>query len=81
MSQEKVLIVEDEEDIRELIHFHLFKNKYEVFEAANGKDALQSAQSEKPDLILLDIMIPGVDGLEVCKNLKASADTSDIKIT
>lgn len=80
MTNEKVLIVEDEEDIRELIHFHLFKNKYSVVEAANGEDALNTAKAEKPALILLDIMIPKVDGLEVCRRLKADPETSGAKI-
>jgi two-component system alkaline phosphatase synthesis response regulator PhoP len=80
MSQQKILIVEDEEDIRELIHFHLFKNKYQVCEAANGRDALDLARSTHPDLILLDIMIPLVDGLEVCRLLKVDPKTKNIKI-
>ena len=80
MNKEKVLIVEDESDIRELIHFHLYKNKYEVFEANNGSDAMEICFSQKPDLVLLDIMIPGIDGLEVCKKLKANEITREIKI-
>jgi two-component system alkaline phosphatase synthesis response regulator PhoP len=80
MDVAKILIVEDEEDIRELIHFHLYKNKYEVIEAANGPDALNMAISAKPDLILLDIMIPGIDGTQVCKKLKENIETKHIKI-
>jgi two-component system, OmpR family, alkaline phosphatase synthesis response regulator PhoP len=80
MTKEKILIVEDEEDIRELIHFHLFKNKYEVLEASNGSDAIKMTREENPDLLLLDIMIPELDGIEVCKKLKEEPQTKDIKI-
>ncbi len=80
MNQEKILIVEDENDIRELIHFHLYKNKYEVFEASNGKEALEQVKDKNPDLILLDIMIPEIDGIQVCKTLKSNDKTKDIKI-
>lgn len=80
MTEQKILIVEDEEDIRDLIHFHLFKNKYKVLEAQNGLDALEIAKSQQPDLILLDIMIPGIDGLEVCRQLKNSPETQEIKV-
>ena len=80
MLTEKILIVEDEEDIRELIHFHLYKNKYEVLEAIDGEQALSSATENKPSLIILDIMIPKIDGLEVCKKLKSDSTTKDIKI-
>lgn len=80
MTERKILIVEDEEDIRDLIHFHLFKSKYKVLEAENGPDAIETAISQKPDLVLLDVMIPSLNGLEVCKRLKSSSDTKDIKI-
>lgn len=80
MAKEKILIVEDEEDIRELIHFHLFKNKYEVLEAAEGNSAFSIAQTEKPDLIILDIMIPGLDGIGVCRKIKEDPSLVDSKI-
>lgn len=80
ITKEKILIVEDEEDIRELIHFHLYKNKYDVCEATNGHDAINMALSEKPLLIILDIMIPEIDGLSVCRELKENPETKDIKI-
>jgi len=80
MAKEKVLIVEDEEDIRELIHFHLYKNKFEVHEASNGKEAIDATRAESPKLVLLDIMIPELDGIEVCKKLKENPKTQHIKI-
>ena len=80
MTQEKILIVEDEEDIRELIHFHLFKNKYQIIEASNGQEALEVASAESPDLVLLDIMIPEIDGITVCQKLKENTRSKNIKI-
>ncbi|MBD64165.1 MAG: DNA-binding response regulator [Halobacteriovoraceae bacterium] len=76
----KVLIVEDEPDIRELIHFHLFKNRYEVFEASDGEEALQLNLDHKPDLIILDIMIPKKDGLEVCKLIRQDQNFKETRI-
>jgi two-component system alkaline phosphatase synthesis response regulator PhoP len=66
-SKIKILIAEDEEDIRELIHFNLFKEKFSVETASNGAEALAKAKEMKPDLMLLDIMMPEMDGLEVCR--------------
>lgn len=70
-SKIKILIAEDEEDIRELIHFNLFKEKFSVETAANGAEALKKAHENKPDIMLLDIMMPEVDGLEVCRTIRA----------
>lgn len=66
----KILVAEDEEDIRELIHFNLFKEKFNVETAANGAEALEKAKTFRPDLVLLDIMMPEMDGLEVCRLLR-----------
>jgi two-component system phosphate regulon response regulator PhoB len=71
MSAKTVLAVEDEQDIMELIIYHLRKEGLMVKTAATGEDALVAARAESPDLILLDLMLPGVDGLEVCRRLKA----------
>ena len=70
MKKKKVLIVDDEENIVELIKFNLQKNGYDTIEAYNGKDALNYVEAEKPDLLILDWMLPEVDGLEVCKKVK-----------
>lgn len=71
----KVLIVEDQADIRELIRVTLEFESYELHEAANGPDGLDAALRLKPELILLDVMMPGgMDGYEVCKRVKASPD-------
>ena len=69
-SKIKILIAEDEEDIRELIHFNLFKEKFSVETAANGAEALEKAKQIRPDLMLLDIMMPEMDGLEVCRLIR-----------
>lgn len=75
-----VLVVDDEESIRELVKFHLLKAGYEVAEAEDGQAALQAVRRDKPELILLDLMLPGIDGLEVCRQLKGQALTSAIPV-
>ena len=70
MSKINVLVVEDEEDIRDLIHFNLFKNKYNVLLAEDGEKAISILQTEKVHLALLDIMLPKLSGLEICKIIK-----------
>jgi two-component system phosphate regulon response regulator PhoB len=80
MANEKILVVDDEEDILELVQYNLTKNGYTVVSVGTGEEALKAAKSESPDLILLDLMLPGVDGLEVCKILKADSRTSAIPI-
>jgi two-component system phosphate regulon response regulator PhoB len=80
MAQEKILIVEDEEDVQELIRYNLEKDGYLTQIAANGREALDKAKSGVPDLVLLDLMLPEVDGLEVCKLLKAGAETRSIPV-
>jgi two-component system alkaline phosphatase synthesis response regulator PhoP len=80
MAEEKILIVEDEEDVLELIRYNLQKNGYRTDAASTGPIALSMAEVVKPDLILLDLMLPGFDGLEVCRNLKKDPKTSAIPI-
>jgi two-component system alkaline phosphatase synthesis response regulator PhoP len=70
MVRKAVLVVEDEEDIRELVSYNLIKEGYQVSGAASGEEALAAVESMTPDLILLDIMLPGLDGLRVCRKLK-----------
>jgi len=67
----RILVVEDEKDIRELVRFHLEQDGYEVAEAETGEDALRRVAGERPALVVLDLMLPGVDGLEVCRRLRA----------
>ncbi len=80
MPREKILVVEDEADILELIDYKLSQEGFQVLQAADGELALEQARSQDPDLILLDIMLPGLDGLEVCRRLKRDAVTEDMPI-
>ncbi|MEG0773275.1 response regulator transcription factor [Clostridium sp.] len=80
MSEKKILVVDDEEHIQELIKFNLEKNNYEVITADNGKDAFEIAKEQQPDLVLLDLMIPGMDGLEVCKAIRRETAISNMPI-
>jgi two-component system phosphate regulon response regulator PhoB len=80
MANESILAVDDEEDILELVRFHLERDGYTVTSAATGEDALKKARRERFDLIVLDLMLPGMDGLEVAKALKADPKTSSASI-
>lgn len=71
MSKATILVVDDEEDIRELVALNLDREGYTVLTCETGEQALALARAKKPDLVLLDLMLPGIDGLEVCKRLKA----------
>ncbi|WP_415321154.1 response regulator transcription factor [Clostridium perfringens] len=80
MTNKKVLIVDDEEHIRELIKFNLKKEGYGTEVAVNGTEALKIIREIKFDLILLDLMLPEIDGLEVCKEIRRNEETSDIPV-
>jgi two-component system, OmpR family, alkaline phosphatase synthesis response regulator PhoP len=80
MAQEKILIVDDEENIVELIKFNLEKNGYKVLTAVNGIDGLKLAKIEVPQLILLDLMLPGMDGYDVCKEIRKDNSISTIPV-
>ncbi|WP_342505421.1 response regulator transcription factor [Sporosarcina sp. FSL K6-2383] len=69
-KQKKILIVDDEQPIRTLLEYNLQQAQYETISAADGEEAVQQAELEKPDLILLDLMLPKMDGLDVCKTLR-----------
>lgn len=76
----KILLVEDEDSIQELLRFNLEKEGYVVVTAYDGEQSLALVKSEKPDLIILDLMLPVLDGFEVCKTLRAKKETSSIPI-
>jgi two-component system alkaline phosphatase synthesis response regulator PhoP len=80
MTRQLILLIEDDEDIRELLVYNLEKNGYEVEAVETGEAGLASAGARKPDLILLDLMLPGVDGLSVCRRLKAGKATHEVPI-
>ncbi|MEX2224569.1 MAG: response regulator transcription factor [Candidatus Rokuibacteriota bacterium] len=80
MAALRVLIVEDEPDIRDLLVFHLEREGYQVTKCKSGAEALRAARSAPPDLVLLDLMLPEMDGLEVCRRLRQDPVTQVIPI-
>ncbi|MBN1867022.1 response regulator [Candidatus Sumerlaeota bacterium] len=80
MAKKKILIVEDDTDIRELLRYNLVKAGYDVLSAATGEEGLRAARDERPDLVVLDLMLPQIDGLAVCRLLKGEPATEDIPI-
>jgi phosphate regulon transcriptional regulator PhoB len=80
MAKPKILIVEDDPDISELIQFNLEKAGYQTVRAEDGEQALRLAQKNPPDLILLDLLLPGLNGLEVCRRLKRDTAMQHIPI-
>ena len=69
-EKKKILLVDDEEDLRKMLKFRLEAVGYDVKEAADGQEGLDKAKKEKPDLIILDLMLPKIDGYKVCRMLK-----------
>lgn len=80
MAKERILSIEDETDIQELIRYNLQREGYEVYGSDNGEVGLQLAKTESPSLILLDLMLPGIDGLEICRRLKNDSKTGNIPV-
>ena len=80
MAKEKVLVVDDEEDILELVRYNLDKDGYKVTAALTGEEALRKARSENYDLIILDLMLPGIDGLEVTRKLRDDSKTRSVPV-
>jgi len=80
MPKEHILVVDDEEDIRELIAYNLEKEGYGVATVKTGEEALARIAREQPDVVILDLMLPGVDGLEVCRRMKMQEQTRDVPI-
>jgi two-component system phosphate regulon response regulator PhoB len=80
MAKEKILVVDDEEDILELVRFNLSREGFAVISALTGEKALELVRKEVPDLIVLDLMLPGVDGLDVTRSLKGDNTTKNIPI-
>src|SRR5438128_7376905 len=79
-QQGRVLVVEDERDVADLIRYNLTKEGYDVVVAPTGSDALKQAREVHPDLVLLDIMVPQLNGWEVCRRLKQDAETKSIPV-
>jgi two-component system alkaline phosphatase synthesis response regulator PhoP len=77
----KILLVDDEQDILEFLSYNLRKEGYEVFTSTNGKKAVEIAKEVKPQLIILDVMMPDLDGIETCRELRAIDDLKDVVIS
>ena len=80
MASVRILVVDDEPDILELVRYNLTRNNYEMIGVASGEEAFASVRTSLPDLVVLDLMLPGVDGLEVCRRLKRDTRTSAIPV-
>ena len=80
MAKETILVVEDEEDVLELVRYNISKNGYNIETAITGEDGITKTRKIMPDLVILDLMLPSVDGLEVCKILKNDQKTEHIPI-
>ena len=80
LDSKNILVVEDDLDIRELISFNLANEGHQVFEANNGEVGIDKARNNNPDLILLDLMLPGIQGLDVCRIIKSDQETKEIPI-
>jgi phosphate regulon transcriptional regulator PhoB len=78
--KETILIVEDEKDIVKMLEYNLRKEGFKIISAYDGEDALDSVTRKHPDLIILDLMLPGMDGLEVCKTFKSESKTASVPI-
>lgn len=80
MAKQTILIIEDEPSLVEVLTYNLSKEGFEVIAAINGHEGLQRAQATLPDLVILDLMLPHIDGLEVCRRLRSSPKTQGIRI-
>lgn len=80
MARERILVVDDEEDILELLQYNLARDGYAVTCVATGERAMESVRKHPPDLVVLDLMLPGIDGLEICRRLKGDAATREIPV-
>jgi two-component system alkaline phosphatase synthesis response regulator PhoP len=80
MAKERILVVDDEEDLLELVRYNLTREGYRVTCVSTGEEALDQARREMPDLVILDLLLPNVDGLEVCRRLKGDSKTKHIPI-
>jgi phosphate regulon transcriptional regulator PhoB len=79
-SGQKILVVEDEPDIRKLVQYNLTQEHFKVLEAEDGEQALKIVQRDKPNLLILDLMLPGLSGLELCRILRDRSDTAKLPI-
>ena len=80
MARVRILVVDDEPDILELIRYNLTRNNYDMTGVASGEEAFASVRTSPPELVVLDLMLPGIDGLEVCRRLKNDARSASIPV-
>lgn len=80
MPKTKILVVEDHKDTRDLLEYNLTAAEFDVMVTEDGHQALEMVRREKPDLVLLDLMLPGIDGLEICRRLKKTPETSETPV-
>jgi two-component system phosphate regulon response regulator PhoB len=80
MSNERILAIEDEEDILEVIEYNLVREGFDVITSTNGEDGFQKIRDERPDLILLDLMLPDRDGLEICRDIRDDDELKQIPV-
>ncbi|HPM41069.1 MAG TPA: response regulator [bacterium] len=80
MAREHILVVDDEEDLQELLRYNLEKEGFSVTCVSTGEDALAQIKKKSPSLVLLDLMLPGIDGFDVCRKLKSDSATSGIPV-
>ncbi|MDG5813679.1 response regulator transcription factor [Chitinispirillales bacterium ANBcel5] len=80
MTSKKILIIEDDEDIIELVSYNLAREGYDVVAAVSGEEGLEKIKREQPNLVLLDLMLPGIDGFEVCRSIRTKAVQTNIPI-
>lgn len=80
MAKEKILVIEDDEDIQELVRYNLSREGYDVHCAGSGEEGLREAIETTPDLVVLDLMLPGMSGMEVCRRLKSDAGTRHLPV-
>ena len=80
MDKKKILVVDDEPDILELVHYNLEKGGFDVETATNGREAIKIAKEMYPDLILLDVMMPEMDGMETCMQIRDHAELEDLSL-
>lgn len=81
MMGKKILVVDDEKPIADILKFNLEKEGFEIVMAHDGDEAIEKATEEQPDMVLLDIMLPGKDGLEVCREIRKSSEMPIIMLT
>lgn len=80
MDKKKIMVVDDEENLLELLSVLLSEEGFDVITATNGKECLEKLKNVKPDLILLDMMMPGMSGRETCEKIRANPETKDLKV-